>query len=48
MENLSAKKVSHADVLIHTCKVCGGEKRYPVGKNPDHVVFTDRADGAAD
>ncbi|KAK7204519.1 RNAse P Rpr2/Rpp21/SNM1 subunit domain-containing protein [Myxozyma melibiosi] len=44
VENLSKKAVPHADVLVHTCKVCGGQKRYPVGQNREHVLFTDRED----
>ncbi|KAK9372051.1 RNAse P Rpr2/Rpp21/SNM1 subunit domain-containing protein [Lipomyces chichibuensis] len=44
VENESVAKVPHADVLTHTCKVCGGQKRFPIGKKKDFVVFTERPD----
>ncbi|KAK9463996.1 RNAse P Rpr2/Rpp21/SNM1 subunit domain-containing protein [Lipomyces oligophaga] len=44
VENMSKKKVLHADVLIHTCLVCGGQKRYPVGQDRNYITFNDRAD----
>ncbi|KAK9322534.1 RNAse P Rpr2/Rpp21/SNM1 subunit domain-containing protein [Lipomyces orientalis] len=44
IENGSVNTVPHADVLTHTCKVCGGQKRFPVGQNRDFLVFTERPD----
>ncbi|KAK9236589.1 RNAse P Rpr2/Rpp21/SNM1 subunit domain-containing protein [Lipomyces kononenkoae] len=44
VENESIGSVPHADVLTHTCKVCGGQKRFPIGKDRDFLVFTERPD----
>lgn len=32
------------EVLIHGCRLCGATKRFPVGKDRDHVLFCDRAE----
>ncbi|KAK9468340.1 RNAse P Rpr2/Rpp21/SNM1 subunit domain-containing protein [Lipomyces arxii] len=47
IENESRDKVAHADVLTHTCMVCGGQKRYPVGMDRNYEVFTERGDNVA-
>ncbi|KAK9458049.1 RNAse P Rpr2/Rpp21/SNM1 subunit domain-containing protein [Dipodascopsis uninucleata] len=35
------KTKKHADVLIYTCRECHSQKRYPIGKNREYMVFTD-------
>ncbi|KAK9475032.1 RNAse P Rpr2/Rpp21/SNM1 subunit domain-containing protein [Dipodascopsis tothii] len=32
------------DVLTYTCGVCGGQRRYPVGRDSAHTLFGDRAE----
>lgn len=43
MENMSRDKLPHNDILVHQC-VCGTKKRYPVGRNRDYQLFSERLD----
>ncbi|CUM65355.1 uncharacterized protein PRCAT00002990001 [Priceomyces carsonii] len=43
IENTSKQQsTASADVLVHQCKVCNEKKRYPIGRNRDYVVFSER------
>jgi ribonuclease P protein subunit RPR2 len=41
--NNSKKQLSHCDLLEMKC-ICGCIKRFPIGKNPDYTLFTERED----
>lgn len=41
IKNDSKKKTSQCDVLQIKCK-CGCVKRFPIGKNPEYTLFTER------
>ncbi|KAK9451895.1 RNAse P Rpr2/Rpp21/SNM1 subunit domain-containing protein [Limtongia smithiae] len=43
VENLSHRRLAHADVLVHKCMACGLAKRYPVGRNREYVPHSGRA-----
>lgn len=46
IENLSKAKQPHNDVLVHTCSHCHTHRRFPVGKDRDYILFSERDDVA--
>lgn len=43
IKNDSKEHLSHCDILEMKCK-CGCIKRFPIGKNPEYTLFTERDD----
>lgn len=42
IENLSKQKSQHNDVFVNKCLNCGKCKRFPVGKDRNYILFTDK------
>ncbi|EGV65612.1 hypothetical protein CANTEDRAFT_101696 [Yamadazyma tenuis ATCC 10573] len=42
LENLSGSKDPKNDVLIYSCMVCDTVKRFPVGKDRQYELFSDK------
>lgn len=48
IENLSKKQLEKSQVLVHQCNNCLEQKRFPIGKNKDYKLFSEREDIAID
>lgn len=48
IENKSRDRRPKCDVLVHSCNACGTKKRFPVGREPEYEVFTERPGVAFD
>ncbi|CAH2350330.1 ribonuclease P protein subunit Rpr2p [[Candida] railenensis] len=48
IENLSKKQSEKSQVLVHQCNNCLESKRFPIGKNKDYKLFSEREDIAID
>lgn len=35
-------KLLRADVLVHSCLLCGNTKRFPFGKDPEYKLFCEK------
>lgn len=44
IENESKEKSPHNDVLVHTCLECDEKRRFPVGKDRQYELFSERED----
>lgn len=44
VENESRENKPHSDILVHTCHTCGRKKRFPIGKNRQYVLFSEKDD----
>ncbi|RLP66947.1 hypothetical protein L150_05730 [Candida albicans Ca529L] len=42
IENLSKQKSQHNDVFVNKCLNCGKCTRFPVGKDRNYILFTDK------
>lgn len=48
IENKSKSGDEKNDVLVHQCLTCDAAKRFPIGKDRDYKVFSERDDVAID
>ena len=44
LENNSRDKKPSCDILVYRCLLCKSGKRFPVGKDPNYLLFSEKED----